>query len=262
MVRPRFAGLLKFNPTIDHIVPVTSYTEAVLLKRLFPGATWNVLYKHRMSCNVFGVGVNNPNSVNLDDRNYYDFGCLADVYSLIGLGEPTAKVPKIFPDPSFDADSFLNKAFPEPARPLLAIHATSDEAARSWDPIKAQAFVDALVRDTEFNIIELGLSPVLTPSERVFQVRGSIPLASQLALVGRANRFVGVDSGFAHIASAAGVDCLFLLGAFHTFKNYLPWQLKPSDRVIRTTGQCRAIEPEEVLAAIVGLPSGSGRLSK
>src|ERR1700751_3396683 len=67
LVRPRFADLLRFNPEVDHIVPVTSYTEAALLKCLFGRPTWNVLYKHGMSCNVFGFAVNNPNAVNLDD---------------------------------------------------------------------------------------------------------------------------------------------------------------------------------------------------
>ena len=73
---------------------------------------------------------------------------------------------------------------------------------------------------------------------------------SRFAIFNAANLFIGVDSGFAHVANAAGVRCIFLIGAYRGIEDYLPWRLREGDTVIRTEQQVYAVAVADVMAAV------------
>jgi len=248
--RPRFVELLKFNPLVDAVVPVSSYTETLILRHLFPKARWTNLQIDGALCNIFGIRVNNAVHSDINVNNYYDHGSLADVYSLIGIGKPASRRPMLYPDPDFDPAAFLAKIFLAPTKPLLIFHPVSDEAARSWLPEKAKATANWLIQNTDFNIIEVGLTPFLESSSRISLLRGTLPLSQQITLFPKAKIFIGVDSGFAHVANAARTPSILLIGAYRHFQNHLPWKLGETDIVIRATGQVNEISVPDVIGAL------------
>jgi len=252
--RPPFTGVVAFNPNVDAVLPVSSYVETLALRRLVKNARWTNLHVDGNLCNIFGVRIDNPTTAGINTINYYFYGPLADVYSLIATGEKAAETPKIHPDPSFDARAFLSRVFERPERPLLILHPASDEAARSWTAEATLETARWLLDATDVNILEVGLNPLLTSSPRTHSLGGSLPLARQFALFAIARMFVGVDSGFAHVANAARIESILLLGAYRNFPKYLPVRPGPVDIVLRSADQVRAIASSEVVGALTKLP--------
>ena len=250
LVRDRFVDALNFAEVVDAVVAVSSLTEALLLRRLFGHTRFSLVQKDLSLCNMFGFVCHNPNTAGINNHNYYEEQrTLCDVFALTATGQPATSKPRIWPDPHFDVRDFLRQIFADANRPLIVVHAMSDEAARSWQTNHANELADYLLAQTEGNLLELGLTPVLTEGPRVQSLGARLGLARQFALIGHANLFIGVDSGFSHAANAAGVPCVFLLGAYHDFGDYLPWRLQACDRVVRTPGQVATLDAHAVMAA-------------
>lgn len=254
LVRPRFAEILEFNPKVEAVISVSSYTETVILRRCLPKIRWKVLHIDGLLCNMFGLRIINPNAAGVNAKNYYDYGTLADIYSLIGTGAPAQKTPLVYGDQSFDILGFLKKNFEEPENPLLIIHPVSDDAARSWPAISCQTLADWLLDNTRFNIIEFGLTPALQKNNRTHLICRSLTLGQQAALMRKASVFVGVDSSFSHLANAMCVKCIFLIGTFNQFTNHLPWRLKSGDIVLRAPGQVNTLPVNAVTDVLRGIP--------
>ena len=251
LVRPSYADVLSFNPNIDAIIAVTSDMEAMILRYFYKKMRWSNLTIDRQLCNIFGIRVSNPSALGIDATNFYRFGSLADVRSLIATGEKSGEIPRLYPDPSFDAGAFLGVIFSAKDAPLLVFHPASDEFARSWEVDKAQRFADWVLENTDCNILEVGLKPYLRGGARTYLLRGELPLSWQLAVVKKARLFVGVDSGFSHVANAAAVNSILLIGKYLGFADHLPWQIKPQDIVIRSDGQAHEIPVSDVTKAVI-----------
>jgi len=256
--RYSYTGLLDFNPNVDAVLPVDSITETLILRRLLSHLRWTYLYVDGAVCSKFGFPVKNPNPAGVDDSNFYFRGTLADVYCLIGSGEKANAQPIVYPDPSFDAQAFLSEIFENPEKPLLLLHITSDEAIRGWSTEPAQQTAEWVLAHSEFNIVELGLEPLLRKSSRTHLLRGGLPLSRQLALFRTAKIFIGVDSGFLHVANAMRVDSVVLLGHYRKFTNYLPCLPNDGDVVIRGAKHSTTIGSEEVIRALGAIMARQG----
>lgn len=249
LIRPQYAGLVRHNPFVDRIVCVSSDTEALLLKKIFKNSKWSNLILDGHLCNVFGTLIKNPVSSGINKENFYHFGSLADVISFIGVGHKARERPELYPDSNFDSQEYLRSIFPEP-RKLLIFHPDSDEFARSWSIDSARKLADRLLQNTDYNILEVGLKPFLIENDRVRCLRGKLPLDSQIKLFLCAQLYVGVDSGFAHVANAVGARSILLIGKYGNFDNHLPWRLNSEDLVIRSGGQTHEISEDEVFDSV------------
>jgi ADP-heptose:LPS heptosyltransferase len=67
-----------------------------------------------------------------------------------------------------------------------------------------------------------------------------------MAVVSRARLFVGVDSSFSHVANAAAVPSVLLLGIHLGYRTNLPLSVRDHDIVLRGNGQTHQIEVEAV----------------
>lgn len=249
LVRPRFLAAVQANLDVDRAVAVSSYTETIILRWLFSRVQFTNLHIDGNYCNIFSIKCRNPNPCGINVSNYYkNRRSLADVFSLIATGGPAVCLP-----PLWAKGPFLPQMFEDPTRPLVAIHFTSDEPARSWDPTKIEPFVRALLHAVPVNILELGLSPSLCDGPNIVTLRDQLPLPQQFAALGSAVLYIGVDSGFSHVANASAVRCIFLLGHFNGYSDYVPWRLRERDTVIRATGQVREVEIEHVIQTAVAV---------
>lgn len=249
LCRAPYAEILRFNPNVDAIMPISSDAEAMLLRRI-ARARWTCLMIDGCLCNMFGVLIKNPRYPGLNSESFYKFGTLSEIRGLIAYGEKAIERPRLYPDLLFDASSFLKKIFLKAELPLLVFHPASEEYARSWTIEKARGFAAWMKENTNFNIIEVGLNPYLTADARTYLLRAELPLNCQFAIISAANVFVGVDSGFAHVAKAAEIPSVLLIGRYHSFTEHLPWHLDQADIVIRNQRQAHEIDVEEVASAI------------
>jgi heptosyltransferase-3 len=249
LVQKRYQDLLRYNPNIDLIQTVSSYTETILLRQLLPKIEWRDLHFDGYLCDRFGLRAHNPIARGVNSKNYYDFGPLCDVFALTGTGIFLNTQPTLYPDPSFNAEIYSSNKFSNNNNIIIA-HFVSDETVRSWSADEARALQTWLLEHTRLNILELGLAPVLPPGPRTHQLKAELPLMQQAALFAHATLFIGIDSGFAHMANAAGTPSVLLLGKYKSFGDYTPWRIGPRDIILRAPLRPTDISASEVIAAI------------
>jgi heptosyltransferase-3 len=247
--RLRYTDILRFNPFVDEIISVSSDFEVVLLQKLFSKQRWVNMLWDGMLCNIFGIKLHNPNPAKINADNRYAFGTNTDIFALLGAHRQLNDRPRLYPDPAFDADAFLTQIFPNQA-PFLVLHPCSDEFARSWSVDKARALASWLLEHTPLNLIEVGMTPFLTPGLRVFTMVDRLTISQQMSVITRAAAFVGVDSGFSHIANSAGVPSVLLLGEHLGFNTHLPLPVHDYDIVVRGPGKTYEISVQEICAAV------------
>ncbi len=258
LAKPAYTGLLAGNPAIHAAIPVTCATEALLLRRLFPKIAWSNLHIDKSICDVFKVPIRNPNEAGIDIGNFYQFGSLADIYARLASGQTSAARPIIHHDTSFDMVRYLAANFADPEKPLLALHAVSEEAQRSWPACQVQTLAKAILAAGDCNICEFGLSPQLTPGPRIATVQTTLTLSQQAALIAGAKIFIGVDSAFAHLANAYAIPSILLIGDYRNFTAHLPWRLHRHDILLRTGGDTANIPPAIVFDAFETLSKDTG----
>jgi heptosyltransferase-3 len=250
LARSTYAGLFAFNPSISATLRVDAYVQALLLRRIFHAARWTNPHMDGQRCNMFRIAVKNPNAAGISADNYYDERTLADVYSAMVFGKSTMSTPQVYPDPSFDVGAFLARNFGMAERPLLVVHTQATETVRSWPGAECRKAIDAVLARSEFNVLELGLDPVLHETGCIRQPRSSLTLSQQIAVMKHCNVFLGVDSGFSHIAQALGLPSVLLIGSYRGFDNYLPWKCAADDIVLRSSGEMRNISADRVVNAV------------
>jgi heptosyltransferase-3 len=251
LVQKRYLDLLRFNPALDSVIVVSSYTETLIFRRIFKKIYWKNLHFDGYRCDRFGIMAHNEVACGINSSNYYENGrSLADVFALIGLGRILPGRPRVYPDPSFNALAYLAEIFPDPAQPLIIVHFTSDERLRSWPGALARETIEQILVDTRCNILELGLQPTLTSGPRVHSIGSSLPIGAQIGLFGKAAVFCGVDSGFAHVANAMETPSVLLLAQYKSFIRRCPWKTGQKD-VVLYGARMDDIDPGSVSGALI-----------
>ncbi len=250
LVKPHYADILAHNPSLAAIIPVTSTTEALLLRRLVPAITWRNLHIDKTFCQDFGFPIRNPNPHSIDFDNFYNTRPLADIYGLLAADRILGAPPIIHLAPGADPAALQTRFFAAPKNPLLVFHPVSEEPDRAWPRPHAETLADWLLQNTDFNIFEPGLTPCLRPAARLAAPGPALALRDQIALASAANLFIGVDSAFAHLANAFEIASILLLGPYRHFRAHLPWRLSPRDTLLRTPSNLDAIQPWDVIAAL------------
>lgn len=245
-VKRPYKDVVRFNPRLSGVIPVSGYLETLFLRRVFRKIRWLDLHVDGWQCSEYHTIAQNESAIGMNATNYYDYGSLSDVYSLIACGTKAEGFPAVHAPPGFNARGFLAQHLQAPENPALVVHFTSEEACRSWPAGKAKEFAEWLLVSTDLNIIEFGLKPVLQESQRVCLPRKTITLGQQMALVARGDLFLGVDSGFAHLANAFAVPSIYLIGRYRGFSGHLPWRLREHNLVVRSAGDSPDITVADV----------------
>jgi heptosyltransferase-3 len=251
-----FSDLVRFNPNVDDILPITCLTEWMALDALTPSVAKTRLYVDGVHCSWFGgPALRNRNAFGIDMDSYFDHGSLLEVFSLLGLGRRLDERPRAWPDPAFDAGDWLGRSGLKDG--FVAFHCgAAANAGRLWPPQRFQAVADWVLANTGLSVLEAGLEPVLRPGARIVRLGGDLPLSRQMAVVARAQAFLGGDSGFAHLANALAPPSVILLGRYRHFHNHMPfsgpWKEGRGVSIVRTDGPIDRIGVDEVISALQG----------
>jgi heptosyltransferase-3 len=72
--------------------------------------------------------------------------------------------------------------------------------------------------------VELGLTPLLpTGAPRCIDLCGKLSPIETAEVIARAEAFVGVESGPAHLANAVRTPSVILMGRYKSFGHYMPY---------------------------------------
>ncbi len=250
-----FADLVRFNPNLDDVLEITCLTEWMALDALTPSIAKTRPYVDGLHCSWFGgPELRNRNALGIDMDSYFDHGSLLEVFSLLGLGLRLDERPQAWPDPDFDAESWLKRA--GLGQGFVAFHCgAATDAGRLWPADRFQAVADWVLAHTAFSVLELGLEPVLERGGRIKRLGAELPLSRQMAVLGRAKAFLGGDSGFSHMANALALPSVILLARYRHFVDHMPfsgpWKAGQGVRIVRTAGPIAGIQTDAVIKALM-----------
>ena len=209
-----YSELLKYNPYVDAVHEVSCLGEWVTLKPQIADTVFdlNLNQKICVHCGLQLFKDGRGSEVNCN--NWYDFGPLLPAL-LSAAGLP----------PVSDAPTFWNK----PAgitvfadllgRPYIVIHTTSHEPDRAWPLNKWQALCDWL-RALGYMVVEISLIPSGLGNVRHCKCNDFNDIA---CLIDGASFFIGIDSGFAHLANALKKKSLLIFGQYRGWTHYFPY---------------------------------------
>jgi len=221
MIRPNFVDLLIAHPNIDYLVLTGDRNETIMFIRELPGNFWpvplymNFLDEPRKKKYGSFLHVNRM----IDANSYTHWGPLVDMYCR------TAFLPKTTRGPKFH---FVNPDTPYPIHDrhghqvggYVVFHCLASKdtpMGRNWTTEGWINLLDYFI-GKQIHVVEVGLEPVITGGSGYYIDKTmEHSLQSVAKIIKGASYFVGVDSGFAHMANALEVDGVVLFGLLRNY---------------------------------------------
>jgi heptosyltransferase III len=214
IVNKSYASLLNKNPKIK-VIEVNYLGEAsviTLMSKLFRRdlTFYNMHFDGRQCSQTFWTNKNTNKSIT--SENYYNFGTLLEVFSKLS-GAPI-KYRKIQTNNSFLSTNFSK---------YIVIHAFSNESSRNCN-LKFWADLVEYFDSMKFKVIEIGINRAISVEYEFYESKcGKRSLEEISKIIAGADLYIGVDSGFAHIANTFNLNSIILLGNYKNFNSYLPF---------------------------------------
>ena len=250
----RYRELIDSNPHIDEALTVGCLTEWIHLAR--SGAFDEIvdLQIHGRFCEQCCITLERPpdrRAITL--ANYYEHGCLLSAFCSVGGLPELTEAPRLYiPDRVRARVDTLD--LPEH---FVVIHGRSNQEARNWTAEGWQGLAERLPRERGAAVVEVGLRPVIaSPHAGYRSLCGQLSLLETAEVIRRADLFIGIDSGPAHLANAAGTAGVVLLGEYGPFRRYLPYSGGYADgsraTILYGDGPASTLHVDRVLHAVYG----------
>jgi heptosyltransferase-3 len=245
-INKKFADVVRCNPSVNEVVPVSCFSEWIYLKKLLSNTAVEIIDLHidGRYCTRYGLVLNNPNNHGITLDNYYFQGTILEAFSL------AANLPRLDWAPRCHLPDDVTAGIDLPQR-FMVIHATSNEESRNWTPPAWNSLFSFLEKEN-IHVVEVGHKNVIRSTSPYY-----INLCSKLTLpqvgfvISKAALFIGIDSAFAHFANALSVPGVILLGHYRHFKKYMPYTGGYGDgslaNVIQYDGKASEIPVAEVI---------------
>lgn len=253
-----YRELIDTNPNVDSTIVVGCVGEWCHLARsgAFAGARVLDLHVHGRDCPRCHQTVQQPpGRREIDVTNYYRHGNLLEIFCR-GAGLPPLRdAPRVYVPESARAAVDAHRL---PQR-YVAIHCASNQDVRDWDAAKWPQLGDLIYRAAGVPVVEVGTRPVVTgiqDPDRYRNLCGSLSLLQTAEVIRRAEVFVGIDSGPAHLANAVGTFGVILLGHYRSYQRYMPYSGRYADgsnaHIIHADGPASSIPVEQVAEVVAG----------
>lgn len=219
VVRDAYRALADHDPSVDAVWTVGCASEWAHLRGMRGFDRKVDLHLHRHSCATCREPIRRPGAPEIDVTNYYLHGNLLEVFcKAAGLPLPDDRAPEVHVPPAAAARV---DALGLPPR-FVAIHCTSNQEVRDWTDARWVALARA-VDAAGLPVVELGLGAVVGGRAPVLDLCGRLSILETAEVIRRAAAFVGIDSGPAHLANAAGTPGVVLLGHYRRYQRYMPY---------------------------------------
>ena len=218
MIRKEFSEVLIAHPFLDYILFVDNIEEATLLANvLVEKGNGKVisLYFSKVFCVDTKNYIVNNNDPSVSIKTYYFYGSLLEAYTI------AARLPRLTDAPMFFLDQ--NVHVPELPDNFVIFHCLSRDTARNWDPVKWKKLLYFFISNN-IDVVEIGFTPVIKSKNPKYHDYTDIRSLQVLAhIIAKTSFFVGIDSGFAHIANALCVNGVIIMGKFGPFTEHVPY---------------------------------------
>lgn len=221
VVSPRHAALLTSHPKLDAIVYVQSLLS---IERIVQAGVFDVTVDLHVNGKV----------TELPERPYRKTSgnpaIDVDTYLLHGsLLQSFSESAGLIPRPASPAMYIPREAVSEVDRlsipdHFVVVHAASNYPPKDWPSAKWRQLVQHVLDQYETTVIEIGLrSKIELEHPRFIDLCGKLSLMGTAELIRRADFFIGIDSGPAHMANAWRRPALLLFGRYYGSDAFNPY---------------------------------------
>ena len=217
LVDEKYEELVKYNTNINAVLKASCLTELIILKKVFSRfIKFYDLHVNMKTCTTHRIS--NRNSINktIDFSNYLNHGNLLQIGSMAaGINDMPDYAPKFF-----FKDNQRSRLI---EADYIVLHTLSNNAERNWCSEKWNDLVKRLlIKYPEIHIAEIGLENIIqSRSPRYYNFTGKLSLQEIAGVIEASVLFIGVESGFGHIANALSKNSIILIGYYRGFKNYM-----------------------------------------
>jgi heptosyltransferase III len=254
-VRRPYDALLAGNPHVDRVVSLGCLTEWIHLSRRGLFDVVVDLHAQGRCCPECRKPLRKQaGDLSINGDNYYEFGTLLQAFCRGAGLPPLSDAPRVYiPDAAVAAVDALR--LPEG---FVVAHCESNEESRNWQPHKWGQLLRRVALELGKAVVVVGtgrLPPdVLGRLPEARNLCGQLSIMETAEVIRRAALFIGIDSGPAHLANAAGTPGVILLGRYRAFDSYLPYSGGYGDgttaEIVRQSGgPASLLSVEQVLQA-------------
>ena len=221
-VRKPYRALPAAYLEVTEVIVVRCITEWLLLWSYgVLDVVWDLHLSER-PCPLCHVFFRKPGEMGkITYETYYEFGNLLETQCM------SAGIDKLNDGPALRSSLDTIKSVDALVLPaqFLVIHTKSNDSARDWPEAKWTDLTSYLRTWFSGSIIEVGTAPriILSDDAQQRSLCGKLSLLETAEVIRRAELFIGIDSGPAHLANAVGTPGVLLFGHYHRFHTYMPY---------------------------------------
>ena len=203
--REQYGELLGFAPWIDEVVTVSGAEEYLARKAELPAGTLSYEFNFR--------DPRRPRGGKTNAAGPY-LSLLAQFSRAAGLAVPD-ETPVFHFNPEVSAPPLPEK--------YAVFHCASQGKSRQW-PERCWHELAEQFFAAGCPVVEIGMEPVLQLNHPLYvDQTGRISLQTAARIIAGAEVFVGVESGFGHIANATGVFGIIITGKLRKYPDYVTY---------------------------------------
>lgn len=214
VINEKFLSLLCFHPKIDYLVTVKNRDQAWQSLVDLPENIRPILLYMRprdsKTLEKYGRFLKVDKRINAG--TYYNYGGLLEVFTKAAGFKPKKLQPKFYLDPNIK--SVIKDKNNKVVLKYICVHCRSnkDDYGRDWDDDKWNELMEYFV-EREIYVVEVGMEPVIKSKSRFYINKTDVRDLQEVAhIVNNSFFFIGIDSGFAHVANALQKDGVCLVG--------------------------------------------------
>ena len=254
IVRPVFKELVERHPNVDEVWPQPSVLQRLLVCE---SGVFDKIYNlefWQSNRDPISEDVHKNHGAAQKDItvfNYFDKGNLLSIFQQCADLPIVDEAPRVFIN---DDDRARVDALHLPKK-LIVIHCSSNYPTKDWTTAHWNRLVGMLL-DKGYYVAEIGLKNVIVSTNAHYlNLCGQFSILQTAEIIRRAQFFIGIDSGPAHLANAVGTYGILLFGQLNNFDAYMPYsgnyQNGKNAMLIREPGKtCAALDYEAVATRV------------
>lgn len=207
VVRKIYKSALACHPDLDFIVDYEATKIRDILEFLHENATrfpMINLNPSRTYCFLSRQGLTTKSNPDSQGYKHHNFGSLLEGFSRAAGLPPLTDTPRFY----IPADVSI----PVVPKPYVTFHCSSEDKSKNWPLDNWKKLYEYFI-SRGIRVVEVGNKPLLNYiSPHYFKIEGADTLLQCAKLINDSSFFVGLDSGFSHIANALQVNGLVILG--------------------------------------------------
>lgn len=213
IVKKSYLDLVQYNPYVDECITVDCLSDAIDICDKARKDEHNIIvdchYDGRICSKTLRVHSNKNNPI-VNEGTYFNYGSLLANFCLSAGLPPIEDAPRFYFAPDVKAPIELPDKY-------VIFHCKSAESCKDWEDNKWNTLAHN-VMEAGFDVVEIGLESVVKSRNPKYHDCSDIHDLQQIAaIVKGASCFIGIDSGFAHLANCLDVYGILIFGKYKTF---------------------------------------------